>query len=110
MLSPDLLVAGLGKALWKKVRRGELQPAEAHETAEAFVSDRPVTMRATASLLHAAVEIATLWQQTIYDSLYIAVALAEGYPLQPMSTWSSPSKEQSSAPHLVARPEFPSPS
>jgi predicted nucleic acid-binding protein len=76
-LAPDLLVAEFGNVLWKKVRRGELQIAEAAEIAGAFVSACPLTLVPASPYLGPALEIATRWQRTVYDALYLAIALAE---------------------------------
>lgn len=78
LLAPDLLVAELGNALWKKVRRGELGVSDAAEILDGFVSSCPVTLRASSLFAQGAFEIAVSLQQTVYDSLYLAVAVAEG--------------------------------
>lgn len=75
--APDLLVAELGNILWKKVRRGELAADEAEEIADRFVAACPVTLRPSSPLLRPALELATAFDRTVYDSLYLAVALAE---------------------------------
>jgi predicted nucleic acid-binding protein len=80
-LAPDLLVAEFGNVLWKKVRTGELTTSEAREIANAFVSAPPVVLRPSAPLLAAALEIASIYGRTVYDALYLAVALSEGCPM-----------------------------
>ena len=58
LLAPDLLVAEFGNVLWKKVRRGELDVAEAEEITEAFLTACLVTLRASSLLLRHALAIA----------------------------------------------------
>ncbi len=78
LLAPDLLGPELGNVLWKKVRRGELTPREAGECAIAFVELCPVSMLASAPYLPAALEIALRYGRTVYDALYLALALERG--------------------------------
>lgn len=77
LLAPDLLVAELGNIMWKKVRRGELSPTEAQEILDAFVTFCPVTLYAGSLLLQSALDIAVRFERTVYDALYLAVAVAE---------------------------------
>jgi predicted nucleic acid-binding protein len=74
-------VAELGNVLWKKVRAGELTPSEAQEIAAAFVSAPPVVLWPSAPLLSPALEVALRYGRSVYDSLYLAIALAQGCPL-----------------------------
>ncbi len=76
-LAPDLLAAELANTLWKKVRRGELDAAEAAEIVDAFVSACPVALIPTSPYLNAACDLAIRYQRTVYDALYLALALAE---------------------------------
>jgi predicted nucleic acid-binding protein len=78
LLAPDLLVAELGNILWKKVRRGELTARDADQIADAFLSTRPIRIRDSAVLLRGALDIATAFDRTVYDALYLALAVAEG--------------------------------
>ena len=81
LLAPDLLVAELGNVLWKKVRRGELSAAEGAEIANGFAQACPVELWASGPLLQPALHIAIEFGRSVYDSLYLAVALAEGVSL-----------------------------
>jgi predicted nucleic acid-binding protein len=76
LIAPDLLGPELGNVLWKKVRRGELTPDEAAEIAAAFVSHSPVRLQPSAPLLGAALDIAVRFDRTVYDSLYLSLAVA----------------------------------
>ncbi len=81
LLAPDLLVAELGNILWKKVRRGEISADEGGVIVDAFLTACPLALWPSGPLLRPALEIATAFDRTVYDSLYLAVALAEGVPL-----------------------------
>lgn len=76
LLAPDLLVAELGNVLWKKVGRGELSGAEAQRIAQGFFDTAPVTLWPSSGLLDAALEVALTRGCTVYDALYLALALA----------------------------------
>ena len=78
LLAPDLLAAELANTLWKKVRRGELTAAQAEEVVAAFSNACPVTLVSSLRLLPAALELALRWQRSVYDCLYLALAVAEG--------------------------------
>ena len=73
LLAPDLIWAELGNVLWKRWRQGEL----ADENARTILRD----LRRVPLLIHPAEEIAeTAWsiasqfQRSFYDSLYLALA------------------------------------
>lgn len=76
-LAPDLLASEFGNVLWKKVGRGELTSGEATEICDAFLTSSPVRLVPSASYLGPALEIALRWGCTVYDALYLAVALGE---------------------------------
>ena len=77
LLAPELLLAEFGNVLWKKVQRGVLAPREAEEIVDAFLEACPVTFYASHPLLPSAFKLATNVQCTVYDSFYLAVAVAE---------------------------------
>ena len=77
LLAPELLVAEFGNVLWKKVRRGELAPDQAQAIADALVSACPLTLYPMSPLLGTALEIATTFQRSVYDAIYLALAVAE---------------------------------
>ncbi len=77
LVAPDLLVAELGNVLWKKVSRGELIADEAREIATAFTSTCPLALYPSSFYLSGALDIALRFQRSVYDALYLAVALAE---------------------------------
>jgi predicted nucleic acid-binding protein len=78
--APDLLSAEFGNAAWQKVRRDESTLADAQAAVNSFAS-APVELYASFSLLPSAFSIANDTGRTMYDSLYLALALALGCPL-----------------------------
>jgi predicted nucleic acid-binding protein len=77
LIAPDLLVAEFGNILWKKVGRGELTVQEVEGIVDAFVSTGPIIAHPSHLLLRPAVDIAITFQRTVYDALYLALAVAE---------------------------------
>jgi len=72
---PDLIAAELGNTVWKKLRRDEITPDEAAEILSGF---RKLKLEITPSmtLLPAAFALAAELDRTVYDSLYLALAIA----------------------------------
>ncbi len=71
---PDLVFPEVGNILWKKVRRGDLTEEQARGIAR-LVTVAPVSVHPSSPLLEAALEIATRTGRTVYDSLYVALAV-----------------------------------
>ena len=78
LVAPDLLVAEFGNVVWKKVRRGELDSAEAAEIADAFVRACPVRLRPSLPYSSLALDLALRYERSVYDALFLAVAVADG--------------------------------
>jgi len=76
LLGPDLLFPELGNILWKKVLRGELTPGEAREILHAFRA-APVAIQSSETLLEPALDLAIGLGRTVYDSLYLALAVLQ---------------------------------
>jgi predicted nucleic acid-binding protein len=76
LCAPDLIAPEFGNILWKKVRRGEITDAEALEIVSAFRA-LPLEILPSADLLPAALTLAMEFDRTVYDSLYLALAVAE---------------------------------
>ncbi len=76
LAAPDLMFVECANVLWKKVRRGEIEPAAARQ-ALAAIGSASVRVIAAQTHLSDALSIALELGQTAYDSLYLAVAVAE---------------------------------
>ncbi len=75
LVAPDLIVSEFGNVLWKKARRGEISVA----TGAGILGDFrhfPIRIYAAESLADFAWDLATQFDQTFYDSLYLALAQA----------------------------------
>ena len=72
--APDLLFAELGNVIWKKVRRGELAEKDGERIAVDLVEVSVDSVPARA-LLRDAYPLAVATGQTLYDSLYLALAV-----------------------------------
>jgi predicted nucleic acid-binding protein len=73
-LAPDLLWAEVGNGLWKAVRREMISPAQA-ATALELLRQLSIAMFRSSDLLPQALHIAVLHNRTVYDSLYVALAM-----------------------------------
>lgn len=74
LLAPDLLWAETGNILWKYARRGELDA----DAATAMLGDMlqmPIVVTASAELMPLALELAMQTDRTVYDCLYLALAV-----------------------------------
>lgn len=75
LTAPDLLVPEFGNVLWKKMRRNEIRRHEALEIVAAL-GEVPLTIVGSAALVAPALEIAAAYGRTVYDALYVALAVA----------------------------------
>jgi predicted nucleic acid-binding protein len=80
ILVPDLFWLEIGIVLWKSARRGTITPALAQHVIEAMI-DRGFTTLPTITVLPDALRIATDFGRTVYDSSYVALAVATGSEL-----------------------------
>ena len=71
---PDLFWAELGNLLWKAVRQGRCAKASA-EAALHFLWERRFPTVSSLDLAAAAFDIACAFDRTVYDSLYVALAV-----------------------------------
>ncbi|MGZ8429750.1 MAG: type II toxin-antitoxin system VapC family toxin [Candidatus Deferrimicrobiaceae bacterium] len=76
MQAPELIQAEFGNILWKKCRAGELDGTTAGEILDDFKRS-PLVVQPHWALMKLAWEIALKHRQTYYDSLYLALAMAE---------------------------------
>jgi predicted nucleic acid-binding protein len=77
LASPDLLWPEIGNVLWKKARAGQLTPAETSRIVRAL-DQCPLTVFPSRLVLEGAVEIALRTGRSVYDSIYVALAVALG--------------------------------
>lgn len=77
LLVPDLTFSEVGNILWKKCRRKELTINIATEILNDF-KKMPLCVHSSEDLLSTAWQIATQYQCTLYDSMYLALAQTEG--------------------------------
>jgi predicted nucleic acid-binding protein len=74
--APDLILPELGNTIWKKVRREEITSREAVGILAAFGS-MGVEIYPSNLLLASAFELAVALDRSVYDSLYLALAVAQ---------------------------------
>lgn len=74
LIAPDLLWSEFGNIVWKRVGRGEITADEGSAVVEDFLRV-PVESLSAARLLPAALELAVTTGRTVYDSLYLALAM-----------------------------------
>jgi predicted nucleic acid-binding protein len=77
---PDLLFLEVGNVVWRKVQSGEVDE-EAGRRMVAAILDAPLQVEPSAALLPAAWEIAVRHDRTVYDGVYLALAVALDAPL-----------------------------
>ena len=71
---PDLLFLEVGNVVWKKVRAGEIEEADGRAMI-ATLMDAPLSVEASKDLLPAAWEFAVRHDRTVYDGVYLALAV-----------------------------------
>lgn len=71
---PDIFWAELGNVLWRGARRGRWSRTDAENAAHDF-ADREFTTVSSQALLAEALKIAFVYDQSLYDCLYAALAV-----------------------------------
>lgn len=74
LLAPDLLWSEVGNIAWKRVRRGELKREEAAQLVADLIR-MPLAVAPTQGLLTLALELAIATDRTVYDCMYLALAI-----------------------------------
>jgi len=72
--APELLYAEVANVIWKRGRRGEIAPGEA-EALFSDIMDLPIETASIEELAPAALQLAIRTRQTVYDCLYLALAM-----------------------------------
>ena len=75
MLAPDLIHAEVANVIWKRHRRREINEAEASQLLADLLS-LPLQITPSAWLVAPALQLALRTRRTVYDCLYLALALA----------------------------------
>lgn len=76
LLVPDLLYSEVGNILWKKIRAGEIQEQQGQAVLQSL-NQLPLQVFPAFPLVLLALEIANQTHRTVYDSLYLALAVKE---------------------------------
>jgi predicted nucleic acid-binding protein len=74
LIAPDILHPELGNSLWKRIRRSELSVEEARRNL-AWLVRAPVRIHPSSALLPGALDLAVLLSRSVYDCLYVALAV-----------------------------------
>ncbi|MEX2560153.1 MAG: type II toxin-antitoxin system VapC family toxin [Pirellulales bacterium] len=74
LLAPDLIWSEFGNIAWKRVRRGEIKTDEAAQIVADLVR-LPLDVVPTLGLLAPALELAIATDRTVYDCIYLAMAI-----------------------------------
>lgn len=73
LVAPEILPAEIANAIWKRVARGQLHPRNALTLFGEFQRICPILIRLS-SLVEAALALSVRFRQSVYDSLYVALA------------------------------------
>ena len=74
LLAPDLIWVEATNVIWKRCRRGDLAPNDATEIAARLV-ELPLRIHESADLIADALKLAIQFDRTVYDGLYVALAV-----------------------------------
>ena len=74
LLAPDLLWTEIGNSLWKAVRQGRMTPTATEQSLLHF-RDLMIEILPSADFLVPALQIAAAHDRSVYDSLYVALAV-----------------------------------
>jgi predicted nucleic acid-binding protein len=72
--APAFFLIEAASVLWKKHRRGELSPTDANDCLT-ILERSPITWHPDAGVIRAAFDIALRSNRSVYDSLYLALAI-----------------------------------
>jgi predicted nucleic acid-binding protein len=74
IIVPDLFWVEFASVLWKAIRRGNYSKASA-DAARGYLKDLDFPTIPSLELLDRAFEIATAFERSVYDSVYVALAV-----------------------------------
>jgi len=72
LIAIDLIFPEVANAIWKRQRQGLITPAEGIQFLDALTSS-PVHVEPSSPLLSNAYEIATQYDRSVYDALFVAL-------------------------------------
>jgi predicted nucleic acid-binding protein len=72
--APDLILAEVANVIWKRHGRKEIDEAEARQLLADFLR-LPLTLAPSATLVEPALQLAIRTKRTVYDCLYLALAV-----------------------------------
>jgi len=78
--APGLIHAEVAKVIWKRFRRGEIDQDEAGEVLKEFLR-LPLEVTPSVELVEPSLQLALTTGQTVYDCLYLALAIRMGSKL-----------------------------
>lgn len=76
LLAPDLIFCEVGNILWKRCRAAQMLEAEAQEVLRSLVG-LSLSITQSSTIAQEALVIACETKRTVYDSLYLALAVRE---------------------------------
>ncbi|MCY2925906.1 MAG: type II toxin-antitoxin system VapC family toxin [Planctomycetota bacterium] len=77
LLAPDLIWAETANVIWKRHRNGEISPEDAAAIG-AQIAALPLNIHDSGGLIADALDLAMQTGRTVYDCLYLAVAVKTG--------------------------------
>lgn len=80
LLAPDLIWAEAANVVWKRVRRHDITPEEATGITQQLLA-LPIHVCPSADLVADALELAVRFDRSVYDGLYLALAVRRDCPL-----------------------------
>jgi len=80
LLAPDILAAEVASVVWKRVIRGQLEPAEGERLFGTFTLMSPLLVRLD-GLAHQALRLSVQFRRSVYDCLYLALAFKQSCDL-----------------------------
>jgi predicted nucleic acid-binding protein len=80
LMAPELLPTEVGNVLWKRVRRSDFDKDHALVLLDAVLARR-MSLVPSSLLIEDALSLAIETGRTVYDSLYLALAIQSGLPL-----------------------------
>jgi predicted nucleic acid-binding protein len=76
LLAPDLLLPEVAQIMWKRARQGELTAEEGVRILRRL-SRAPLAIHPSALLIEVALEVACALARTVYDCLYLTLAIQQ---------------------------------